>query len=119
VNSEVEPGYESLSSKISQNDRAAMFCTTSIRLIQIQLLLPDGPSISLCLKECVVILMLFGGDLEAGILSQPTGTFSEGARQPRLICATHRKETEPPLSTYVGACTIMGVRWEEKDGLGG
>jgi hypothetical protein len=28
--------------------------------------------------------MLIGGNLEAGILSQPTGKFPEGARQPRL-----------------------------------
>jgi hypothetical protein len=40
--------------------------------------------------------MLIGGDLEAGILSQPTGKVLEGARQPRLILlATGRKESTP------------------------
>jgi hypothetical protein len=55
------------------------------------------------------LLFLFGGDLEAGILSQPTGKFPHGARQPRLIVlATERKQST--LSTCVGARTIMGVR---------
>jgi hypothetical protein len=42
------------------------------------------------------MLMLIGGDLEAGILSQPTGKVPEGALQPRLIVlATGRKESTP------------------------
>jgi hypothetical protein len=46
--------------------------------------------------------MLIGGDLEAGILSQPTGEFPEGARQPRLIVlATGRKQSTP----------IIHIRW--------
>jgi hypothetical protein len=32
-----------------------------------------------------LLLSLFGGNLEAEILFQPTGKFPEGARQPRLI----------------------------------
>jgi hypothetical protein len=40
--------------------------------------------------------MLTGGDLEAGILSQPTGKVPEGARQPRfIVLATGRKESTP------------------------
>jgi hypothetical protein len=40
--------------------------------------------------------MLIGGDLEAGILSQPTGKFPEDARQPRLIVLdTGRKRSTP------------------------
>jgi hypothetical protein len=43
-----------------------------------------------------MMLMLIGGDLEAGILSQPTGKFPKGARQPRLIVlATGRKQRTP------------------------
>jgi hypothetical protein len=40
--------------------------------------------------------MFIGGDLEAGILSQPTGKFLEGACQLRLIVlATGRKQSSP------------------------
>jgi hypothetical protein len=43
-----------------------------------------------------MLLLLFGRDLEAGILSQPTGKFPEDARQPRLIVlATGRKQSTP------------------------
>jgi hypothetical protein len=43
-----------------------------------------------------LMLMLIGGDLEAGILTQPTGKVPEGARQPRLIVlATGRKQSSP------------------------
>jgi hypothetical protein len=42
------------------------------------------------------MLMLIGGDLEAGILSQPTGKVPEGASQVRLIVlATGTKESTP------------------------
>jgi hypothetical protein len=47
------------------------------------------------------MLMLIGGDLEAEILSQPTGKFPEGARQQRLIVlATGRKHTLDTLDTF-------------------
>jgi hypothetical protein len=43
-----------------------------------------------------IMLMLIGGDLEAGISSQPTGKVPEGARQPSLIVvATGRKQSTP------------------------
>jgi hypothetical protein len=46
--------------------------------------------------------MLIGGDLEPGILSQPTGQFPEGARQPRLfVLANGRKQSTP----------IIHIRW--------
>jgi hypothetical protein len=48
----------------------------------------------------ILLLLLFGGDLEAGILSQPTGKFPEGARQPRLIVpATGRKQCTPIITS--------------------
>jgi hypothetical protein len=57
----------------------------------------------------LLMLMLIGGDLEAGIVSQPTGKFPEGARQPRpIVLATGRKESTPII--HIGARTIMGVR---------
>jgi hypothetical protein len=43
----------------------------------------------------MMMLKLIGGDLEAGILSQPTGKIPEGARQPRLVLATGRKQSTP------------------------
>jgi hypothetical protein len=43
-----------------------------------------------CSVTCLLMLMLIGGDLETGILSQPTGKFPESAR----YCVGHRKETE-------------------------
>jgi hypothetical protein len=50
----------------------------------------------------MALILLFGGDLEAGILSEPTGKFPEGARQPRLIVlATERKQST----------TIIHMRW--------
>jgi hypothetical protein len=40
----------------------------------------------------MMLLMLIGEDVEAGILSQPTGKFPKDARQPRLIVlATGKK----------------------------
>jgi hypothetical protein len=52
------------------------------------------------------MLMLIGGDLEARILSQPTGKFPEGARQPRLIVlATGRKQSTPIIHMLV-QCTF-------------
>jgi hypothetical protein len=35
-----------------------------------------------------------------------------------LLCWPPEEYRALPLSTYVSACTIMGVRYEEKDGLG-
>jgi hypothetical protein len=43
-----------------------------------------------------MLMMLIGGYLEAGIVSQPTEKFPEGARPPRLIVlATGRKQSTP------------------------
>jgi hypothetical protein len=54
--------------------------------------------------------MLIGGDLEAGILSQPTCKVPDCARQPRLIVlATGRKESIPIIHMR-RAGSIMGVR---------
>jgi hypothetical protein len=51
-----------------------------------------------------LLLLLFGGDLETGILSQLTGKFPEGARQPRLIVlATGRKQSTPII--HIRRCT--------------
>jgi hypothetical protein len=48
---------------------------------------------------------LVEGNLEAGILSQPTGKFPEGARQPRVIVlATGRKESTPIIHIPVRQC---------------
>jgi hypothetical protein len=56
----------------------------------------------------MLMLMLIEEDLEAGILSQPTGKFPEGARQPRLIVlATGRKESANVLSTGTEQLIIM------------
>jgi hypothetical protein len=70
--------------------------------------------------------MLIGGDLEAGILSQPTGKFPEGARQPRLIVlATGRKHSTP--INHIHRCTYNNgseigregwVRWVRTGSVG-
>jgi hypothetical protein len=46
---------------------------------------------------------LTGGDLEAGILFQPTGKFPKGARQPRLMCWPGRKQSTPII--HIHWCT--------------
>jgi hypothetical protein len=74
----------------------------------------------------LLLLLLFGGDSEAGILFQPTGKFPEGARQPRLIVlATGRKQSTPII--HIRRCTYdngseMGreiwVRWLRTGSVG-
>jgi hypothetical protein len=70
--------------------------------------------------------MLIGKDLEAGILSRPTGKFPEGARQLRLIVlATGRKENTPIIHIRLCACdngSEIGregwVRWVRTGSVG-
>jgi hypothetical protein len=73
-------------------------------------------------------LLLFGGDLEAGILSQPTEKFPEVALQPRLIVlSTGRKQNTPIIHirprryAYDNGSEIGGegwVRWVRTDSVG-
>jgi hypothetical protein len=58
--------------------------------------------------------------LEAGILSQPTGKFLEGARQPRLIVlATRRKQSTPIIHIRRCAYDNESEIGREGYGLGG
>jgi hypothetical protein len=58
----------------------------------------------------LLLLLLFEGDLEAGILFQPSGKFPVGARQPRLtVLATGEREHSQYLLAY-SARLIIGVR---------
>jgi hypothetical protein len=68
------------------------------------------------------MLMLIGGDLEAGISSQPTEKFLKGARQPRLIVlATGRNQSTSIIhirrSAYVNG-SELGREEVNEDGLG-
>jgi hypothetical protein len=64
----------------------------------------------------MLMLMLIGGDLEAGILSQPTGNFLR-CTSTEAYCASYRKGIEHSHYPHAySARSIMGVRWEEKDG---
>jgi hypothetical protein len=69
--------------------------------------------------------MLIGGDLEAEILSQPTGKFPEDALQPRLIVlATGRKQSTPII--HIRRCAYDNgieigrewVRWVRTGSVG-
>jgi hypothetical protein len=70
--------------------------------------------------------MSIGGDLEAGILSQPIGKFPEGACQPRLIVlATGRKQST--LIIHIRRCAYDNgseigregrVRWVRTGSVG-
>jgi hypothetical protein len=61
------------------------------------------------------MLVLIGGDLEAGILSHPTGKFPEGARQPRLIVlATGRKQSTPII--HIRRCAYDNGSEIEREG---
>jgi hypothetical protein len=71
-------------------------------------------------------MMLIGGDLEAGILFQPTGKFPEGARQQRLIVLATGGNRSLPLATCVQSAFDNGseigregwVRWVRTGSVG-
>jgi hypothetical protein len=72
------------------------------------------------------MLMLIGGDLEDGILSQPTGKFPEGAHQPRLIVLTTGRKQSTPI-IHIRRCAYdngseigreVWVRWVRTGSVG-
>jgi hypothetical protein len=68
------------------------------------------------------LLLLFEGDLEARNLSQPTGKFPEGARQPKLIVLATGRKDSTPIIHMLDNRSVIGregwIRWVKKGLVG-